>query len=72
MKLLKVFYCYLIYWLLDYRLLKIVLFEFFFKNCVEFCIFFLNKIDFLQEWKVCRGKMVLVEIGYEIRSIFVI
>lgn len=72
MKLLKAPYCYLIHWLSDYRLLKIVLFEFFFKIVLNFCIFLLNKIDLLQEWKVCRGKMVPVETGYEIRSTFVI
>lgn len=44
MKLLKAPYCYLIHWLSDYRLLKIVLFEFFFKIVLNFAFFFLTKL----------------------------
>lgn len=40
MKLLKAPYCYLIHWLSDYRLLKIDLFEFFFKIVLNFAFFF--------------------------------
>lgn len=50
------------------------------KNCFILILFlklvfnfaFFLKIDFLQERKVCRGKVVPVETGYEIHSTFVI